>query len=259
MRTLQVYMRHLFALQVDLKQLSFSTDDTSGKSSCSQCETFFVWIDLWVTVYFPFASCTAPIQPFGSHPPTHHCVCPQNQSLAWSSTGSSPGNSSQISRFIPGHLREVGHTEESQIQTILILQILQTLLKMLVIMCLDSAYLKLLHAQKECPVKNRCAVCYWAIPLLAHKALFLLCIVWIISVSRFTSSSANLQLQQSGHILHPHRLAESNLIHKVAFRMLTWLVAILKPWLAYIDKACSVWLSTMYTVPGALCHRWIGL
>lgn len=123
MRTLQVYMRHLFALQVDLKQLSFSTDDTSGKSSCSQCETFFVWIDLWVTVYFPFASCTAPIQPFGSHPPTHHCVCPQNQSLAWSSTGSSPGNSSQISRFIPGHLREVGHTEESQIQTILILQI----------------------------------------------------------------------------------------------------------------------------------------
>lgn len=30
----------------------------------------------------PFASCTAPIQPLASPPPTHHSVCPQNQSLA---------------------------------------------------------------------------------------------------------------------------------------------------------------------------------
>lgn len=30
----------------------------------------------------PFALCTAPIQPLGSPPPSHHSVRPQNQSLA---------------------------------------------------------------------------------------------------------------------------------------------------------------------------------
>lgn len=59
----------------------------------------------------PLVLCTAPIQLPSSPPPSHHSVCPQNQSVAWSSAGPSPGNSSEISCFIPGHLRKVGHTE----------------------------------------------------------------------------------------------------------------------------------------------------
>lgn len=48
-------MRPLLVLQVDLGQLSFSADGTSGKSSCPQRETFFLSIDLWVTFSLPAA------------------------------------------------------------------------------------------------------------------------------------------------------------------------------------------------------------